>query len=99
MSSRLLIYEVWNRVHNLGLGDHLAEAIDDLFAEFHWVELAPLALERVLRPFPLPVRTLDALHLATADYLRSLRSGIRVATYDERMAEAGRKMGLDLYPL
>jgi predicted nucleic acid-binding protein len=45
------------------------------------------------------VRTLDALHLATADDLRSFRPEIQLATYDGRMAEVSRKMGLDLYPV
>ena len=36
------------------------------------IESAPPVLARALEPFRIPVRTLDALHLATIEYLRSL---------------------------
>jgi hypothetical protein len=45
------------------------------------------------------VRTLDALHLASADFLRSLGEPLRVASYDERFLAAARTLGLDAYPL
>jgi hypothetical protein len=35
------------------------------------IELAPAVLSRPLEPFPLPVRTLDALHLASIEFLRA----------------------------
>jgi predicted nucleic acid-binding protein len=56
-------------------------------------------LARVLEPLPLPVRTLDAIHLASADFLRGQGQEVTVATYDARMAEAARAMGFELYPL
>jgi hypothetical protein len=50
------------------------------------VELDRAVLTRALHPFPVPVRTLDALHLATAGYLQQRGGDVRVATYDPRMA-------------
>ena len=41
---------------------------------------------------PARVRTLDALHLASLEYLRDRRLEVRLATYDRRMAEAARAM-------
>lgn len=41
---------------------------------------------------PLALRSLDAIHLATADRLRNELSGI--VTYDVRMADAARALGL-----
>jgi len=59
-----------------------------------FVELAPTVLERAVEPFPVPVRTLDAMHLATALFLAGRRQGVKVATYDERMRGAARAAGL-----
>jgi predicted nucleic acid-binding protein len=47
----------------------------------------------------MPTRTPDALHLASASYLRERRADVRVATYDERMAAAAEGIGLRLYPM
>ena len=63
------------------------------------VELWPLVLERALEAFPVPVRTLDALHLATAEYLFRQRRRIELATYDGRMADAAKAMGIPLFDL
>jgi hypothetical protein len=45
------------------------------------------------------VRTLDALHLASLDYLRAQRLRVTLATYDERMARAARELSIPLEPL
>jgi hypothetical protein len=69
VSSRLLEYEVWNRVHAYGLtGSHANEA-RLLLRGIQLVEMDRPVLGRALAP--LPVRTLDALHLATMDCLYS----------------------------
>ena len=75
------------------------EAVRDLLARVAFVELVPAVLERALTPFSRPVRTLDALHLASADFLRREGVDLRLATYDERMAAAARAMKIRLFPL
>lgn len=40
-----------------------------------------------LEPFPTPVRTLDALHLASVDFRRQGRT-MQLASYDDRTLEA-----------
>jgi predicted nucleic acid-binding protein len=60
------------------------------------VELAPPVLARALEPFPLPVRTLDALHLASAEFLRGQGQKLSLASYDERLSAAARRMGIPL---
>ena len=45
-------------------------------------------LGRALLPFVKPVRTLDALHLATMDFLRGQGLTPALATYDQRLALA-----------
>ena len=57
------------------------------------MEMSAKILSRVLEPFPVPVRTLDALHLATMDFLRAHGQTIEVATYDTRLAAAAVALG------
>jgi predicted nucleic acid-binding protein len=63
------------------------------------VELSPTVLERALEPFPLPVRTLDALHLASIEFLRRLKQNVELATYDQRLAAAARAMEISVIAL
>lgn len=95
-ASRLLEYEVWTRLHARQLAASHGEAARSLLARITLVELSPLVLGRAVEPFPTPVRTLDALHLATIEFLRSRRFAIELATYDRRMASAALAMGLPL---
>ena len=99
VSSRLLEYEIWNRIHARGLGASHGELVRHLLARLAWLELARPVLVRALEPFPAPVRTLDALHLASAEFLRSLGERLRVASYDERFLTAARALGMEAYPL
>ena len=86
VSSRLVEYETWVRLNALELTRTHGDAARDLVSRIALVELSPLVLERALEPFPGAVRTLDALHLASLQYLRSQRLEVSLATYDERMA-------------
>jgi predicted nucleic acid-binding protein len=96
VSSRLLEYELWNRLNARGLAASHGDAARLLTARLAFVELAPEVLDRALRPFPRPVRTLDALHLASVMFLRERGERIALATYDQRMATAASAMGLPL---
>ena len=99
VSSRLLQYETWTRLNARGLAASHGEAARDVLERIAFIELVPPVLERSLAPFPRPVRTLDALHLASADFLRREGVDLRLATYDERMAAAARAIGVRLFPL
>jgi hypothetical protein len=55
-------------------------------------------LERARQPFPIAVRTLDALHLATIVFLQGMAE-VRLATYDARMVQAAEEMGIPLVAL
>ncbi|HEX7127170.1 MAG TPA: PIN domain-containing protein, partial [Thermodesulfobacteriota bacterium] len=65
VASRLLEYEVFVRLHARGLGASHAEAARLLLGRIALLELVAPVLVRALEPFPTPVRTLDALHLAS----------------------------------
>ena len=69
ISSRLLEYEIWTRINARKLGRSHADEVRSLLGRVALVELAPPVLTRALEPFPSPVRTLDALHLAALDFL------------------------------
>jgi hypothetical protein len=60
------------------------------------LELAPPVLARALDPFPVTVRTLDALHLASMELLRAQGVSIELASFDERLSAAARKIGIPL---
>jgi len=45
------------------------------------------------------VRTLDALHLASIEFLRGQGQTIELATYDDRMAAAAQELGIELLGL
>ena len=96
VSSRLLEYELWTRIHARGLARTHGDAVRSILARVALLELAPTVVARALEPFPVRVRTLDALHLASAWYLREMRQEAPVATFDARMSEAARRLGLAL---
>jgi hypothetical protein len=95
----MLEYEVWNRLHARKLGKSHGEAARLLIGRMAILELAPPVLSRALQPFPVQVRTIDALHLASADFIREQGQTIHVASYDRRMLEAARAMKLDSWDL
>lgn len=98
-SSRLLEYEVWTRIHARRLGRSHGESARVLVGRVALVELAPPVLARALEPFSRPVRTLDALHLASMEFLRAHNQLITLATYDDRLARAARDLKIPRYEL
>lgn len=58
------------------------------------VAVADPVLDRVGRPFPVePVRTLDAIHLATAELLDEPPQLVTIVTRDRRVRDNARAMG------
>lgn len=99
VSSRLLEYEVWNRINARGLNESHAEDVRSLLSRLNFLELAPPVLVRALEPFPAPVRTLDALHLASFWFLDQMRQRPVLATYDRRMADAATALAFPMADL
>jgi predicted nucleic acid-binding protein len=99
VSSRLLEYEVWNRVNARGLAASHDDVVRALLARVSFLELVPPVLARALEPFPGPVRTLDALHLASIEFLRGLGQRPLLATYDRRLAAAAEALAIPLATL
>jgi predicted nucleic acid-binding protein len=99
VSSRLLQYEVWIRVNARGLSRSHTEDVRQLLGRIAFLELSVPVLARALEPFPVPLRTLDALHLASADFLQRQGQQVLVASYDARMIDAARRLGMTPYSL
>jgi hypothetical protein len=99
VSSRLLEYELWMRVHARKLARTHGDAARDLVGRVALLELLPPILSRALEPFPVPVRALDALHLASASFLKEQGHPVELLSYDQRMREAASKMKIALSPL
>ena len=92
VSSRLLEYELWTRVHARGPAKAHDEPVRGLLGRIAFVELARPVLDRALEPFPAPVRTLDALHLASMEFLRRQGQQVTLASYDERFVAAAKRL-------
>ena len=98
VSSRLVEYELWTRLNARGLGDSHGAAARDVLGRIALLELVPPVLQRALEPFPTPVRTLDALHLASLSFLAEQGQSVELASYDDRMIEAARALGFAILP-
>ena len=99
IASRLLEYEIWTRIHARELARSHGDQVRALVGRVAFVELAPPVLARALEPFPSPVRTLDALHLASIEFLRAQGQVVQLASYDDRLTAAARALRIPLYKL
>jgi predicted nucleic acid-binding protein len=96
VSSRLLEYELWTRLNARQLGASHGEAAHRLMERLAILDLVPNVLARALEPFPVSVRTLDALHLASVEFLRGRGVTVELATYDERLTAGARSIDIPL---
>jgi predicted nucleic acid-binding protein len=99
ISSRLIEYEIWTRIHARKLVRSRADEVRALLGRLALIELAPPVLARALEPFPKPVRTLDALHLASMDFLRNQGQSVTLASYDSRLLNCARALRISIYKL
>src|SRR5580692_11130248 len=83
VSSRLLECEVWNRINAHRLQNSHGEAVRNLIGRVAMIEMVGPVLARALQPFPIAVRTLDAIHLAALEFIRAQKQSVQLASYDE----------------
>jgi predicted nucleic acid-binding protein len=68
-------------------------------AHWHLWRLSLDIVDRARRPFPSePVRTHDAIHLASALAVRSTVPGVELLSLDDRIRRAGEQLGFRLQP-
>lgn len=72
----------------------VVRALQTFLARCDLVAVTDVVLTRAGRPFPSePIRTLDAIHLATAEILGEPPQLVTIVTCDERVARNARAMG------
>ncbi|MGA8706482.1 MAG: type II toxin-antitoxin system VapC family toxin [Steroidobacteraceae bacterium] len=72
-----------------------------VMAASHWhlLRIAPEIVERARQAFPGdPIRTLDAIHLASALTARGAVAGLSLLSLDDRVRRAGRGLGFAVLP-
>ena len=99
IASRLIEYEVWTRVHARKLAESHGEQVRQILGRLALLELTPVVLARALEPFSTVVRTLDALHLASLEFLRTHGQSVDLASYDDRLLKAARALKLPIFAL
>ncbi len=68
-------------------------------AHWHMLRVSAEIVERARQPFPAePIRTLDAIHLASALAARAGVAGVTLLSLDDRIRRAGQQLGFHLQP-
>ena len=98
-SSRLLEYEICTRIHVRRPALAGTASLRALLNGTALIELSRPLLARALEPWPVPLRTLDSLHLATIDYLRGQGEAIEFASFDHRLTTAAQALGIAIAAL
>lgn len=96
VSSRLMEHELRVHLNGRRLAASHGDLASALLERVAFLEMLEPILERARDPFPTPVRTLDALHLATLLFLRDQGVRVRLATYDTRMGKAAQALQVEL---
>lgn len=72
-------------------------AVFDVLGRMELIELTRVVLHRAAQPMPAPLGTLDAIHLATAEFWREARdSELVFATHDRALGLAARAAGFQV---
>jgi predicted nucleic acid-binding protein len=67
----------------------------------HWhvFRVSAEIVDRARRPFPAePIRTLDAIHLASALAARSVLPGVEILSLDDRIRQSAKPLGFQVRP-
>lgn len=99
VSSRLLEYEIWNRIHAHGLTHSHFDEVHAALERVLLIDLSPVVLARALAVFPVAVRTLDGLHLATIEHLRASGDEVKLASFDRRLVAGAQALGISIFRL
>jgi hypothetical protein len=90
----VLEYEICTRVHVRRPALAGTASLRALLTGIVLIELSRPVLARALEPWPVPLRTLDARHLATIDYLRRQGEWVNLASYDHRLLSVAKALGI-----
>ena len=79
------------------MGASYANQAKAILSGIDLIELTPVVLARALQPFPISVRTLDALHLATVEFLRGRHYEVLFASFDQPLLRVARALDMPIY--
>jgi predicted nucleic acid-binding protein len=97
VASRLLECEIWNRVNAHQLQNSHGDSVRNLIGRVAMIEMVGPVLARALQPFPVAVRTLDAIHLSALEFVRAQKQNVQLASYDERLLSVARLLGISIW--
>src|SRR5258705_3870777 len=83
-----------NPINAYQLQNSHGDAVRNLIGRVAMIEMIGPVLARALQPFPVPERTLDAIHLAALEFIRAQKQNVQLASYDERLIAAARVLGI-----
>ncbi len=103
VSSELLEIECRRVLHRCRLAGELTdealtvarERLDEVLAGIDLLEMSRQIKQRAMGPFPVNVRTLDALHVATALMVGEDAGGVALFSHDEGMNRCARSLGIN----
>ena len=102
VSSELIEIECRRVLHRCRLAGELTdealtvacERLDEVLAGIDLLELSRPIKQRAMDSFPVNVRTLDALHVATALMVGEDAGGVALFSHDEGMNRCARSLGI-----
>jgi predicted nucleic acid-binding protein len=96
---RVLIRAVTTGEINEAAGADRRAHLNAAARHWHLWRVAPSIVERARHPFPIEsIRTLDAIHLASALAVRSAVPGVELLTLDDRIRRAAKQLGFQVQP-
>jgi predicted nucleic acid-binding protein len=107
VSSDLTLLECERALLRLAISGEIKEAVladrraalTGASAFWHLLHVVDEVLDRARLPFPVePIRTMDALHLASALLTRSAIPGLALLSLDRRIRQNGRRLGFKVLP-
>lgn len=107
LASELTLVESDRVIHRAQALGEISEAraaerrarLEETSAAWHRVRLGDEVIARARRPFPVePIRTLDALHLASALDVSTAVPDLSLLSLDHRVRECGAALGFSILP-
>jgi predicted nucleic acid-binding protein len=97
---RVLIHAVTTREIDEATAADRRAHLNAAASHWHLWRVTPDIIERARHPFPAePIRTLDAIHLASALAVRSAVPGLELLSLDDRIRRAAKQLGFHVHPL
>lgn len=74
--------------------------LQDAASHWHTLRIGAEVVDRARQPFPgHPIRTLDAIHLASVLTARAGIAGLKLLSLDDRVRRTAKRLGLELLPV